>query len=85
MRIELDRLNSWSVADRYRMASESGSINLGERKIGRPEERMEPQRSLVIRVAHQQEGERPQESQNYNREGQRVPYVPPGQVFEAQG
>lgn len=40
---------------------------------------------IITKIAHQEEAERPRERETYNREGERVSYVPPGKVFEAQG
>jgi len=83
MRIERGQLNAWFLLDQYKRIGESTKV--GDQNQANPANNDRVEGRLFTKVAHQESSERSQESQTYNREGQRVPYISPGQSFEAQG
>ncbi|KUK13839.1 MAG: hypothetical protein H5T91_01560 [Synergistetes bacterium] len=78
MRIETGRFYLWNRVNQI-YKSENQPVNQVS-KNG-----IEENNKLVLRVAHQREAQPPAEKETYTKDGERVSYVPPGEVFEAQG
>lgn len=80
MRIERFNPAPWSrVNEAYRVGRQESDNRINDRN-GEKNDKV-----IVSKVAHEEESQRPRESESYNREGERTSYIPPGKVFEAQG
>ncbi len=89
MRVGMGMVNPWNRIDQYRRMMNNVPPNRRSATAyslqNRNQIQLQNRNQMVMRVRHQEEAGQAQETnQTYNREGQRVPYTPPGEVFEAQ-